>query len=145
MYAVVEYNNYRKEQNFEIKLTTDDLDYAKKLVFNNAKKAIPKDGRTYKITSDIEEYHMWPKNECIVEYMIIEVKKCKNNKFQMEATHSTVYSVIKLKNHNYPNSESLEDIDESMICNDYYSYGDDIDDDDDDEVEDADDEAEDDK
>jgi hypothetical protein len=29
MYAVVEYNNYNKEQNFEIKLVTNDLDYAK--------------------------------------------------------------------------------------------------------------------
>ena len=34
MYAVVEYNNYRKEQYFEIKSTTNDLDYAKKIVFH---------------------------------------------------------------------------------------------------------------
>ena len=40
MYAVIEYNNYPKEQDFEIKLVTNDLDYAKKLAFNNAKNDI---------------------------------------------------------------------------------------------------------
>ena len=38
MYAVIEYNDYRKEQNFEIIITTNDVDYAKKVAFHNAKK-----------------------------------------------------------------------------------------------------------
>jgi hypothetical protein len=30
MYAVVEYDDYRKEQSFEVIMTTDDVNYAKK-------------------------------------------------------------------------------------------------------------------
>ena len=130
MYAVVEYNNYRKEQDFEIKLTTHDLEYAKKVVFHNAKKSIPKDDRLYKITSNIEEYYIHPKHECIIEYMVIEVEKHENkNKFKMKASYSTVFSVIQLEN--YENLE-LEDIDENLICDNYYLDEDEDDDDEED-------------
>ena len=36
MYAVVHYHNSRKEQDFEIKMVTDDINYAKKLAFHHA-------------------------------------------------------------------------------------------------------------
>ena len=81
MYAVIEYNNYRKEQDFEIKLVTNDLDYAKKLAFNNAKKDIKKS--SYKITTNIDIHHLRPINKTIIEYMIIEVNEYKENKFNM--------------------------------------------------------------
>ena len=33
MFALVEYNDYRKEQSFEVIMTTDDVEYAKKIAF----------------------------------------------------------------------------------------------------------------
>ena len=38
MYIVVKYNNYRKNQYFDIKLVTDDLEYAKKVAIIMLKK-----------------------------------------------------------------------------------------------------------
>lgn len=68
MYAVVEYNDYRKEQRFEVISVTDDIEYAKKLAFQNAKKALPDDEWNYKITSKlcfyICQFFSLPFNHC---------------------------------------------------------------------------------
>ena len=40
MYAIVRYNDYRKEQDFEIIATTTDVEYAKKIAFNKIKENI---------------------------------------------------------------------------------------------------------
>jgi hypothetical protein len=84
MYAVVEYNNRRKEQDFEIKMVTYDLDYAKKVAFQNVKKdlshLLPKleNSSIFKITTNKnEEHYLQPLNNVIIEYKIIEVKKTK--------------------------------------------------------------------
>ena len=55
MYIVIEYNNYRKEQDFEIKLA-----------FNNVKKNDIKKS-FHKITTSIEKHHLYPKNKRIIE------------------------------------------------------------------------------
>lgn len=119
MYAVVEYNNYRKEQYFEVKYVTNDLEYAKKMVFNNAKNDIPKDESTYRLTTNIEEIHLRPLNESIINYTIVEVIEYKIG-FKIVMTFSNVYSVIKLPE--YPKIEVLDNIDEKIICNNFYSY-----------------------
>ena len=43
MYAVVEYSDCSKEQFFKVIITTDDVEYAKKVVFQTAKKDLLKD------------------------------------------------------------------------------------------------------
>lgn len=130
MYAVVEYNNYRKEQYFEVKYVTNDLEYAKKMAFNNAKNDIPKDESTYRLTTNIEEIHLRPLNESIINYTIVEVIEYKIG-FKIVMTFSNVYSVIKLPE--YPKIEVLDNIDEKIICNNFYSYYDTDDTDDTDE------------
>ena len=125
MYAVVEYNNCRKEQDFEIKMVTYDLDYAKKVAFQNAKKdlshLLPKlnTSSMFKITTNNnEEYYLQPLNNVIIEYKIIEVKKTKN-RFQLLRAFSTMYSVVQIEKEE--KKDQLEEIDETMICNDYLS------------------------
>lgn len=125
MYAVVKYNNYRKEQTFEIKLVTDDVDYAKKLAFNNAKKDILRhsDSSSYRLSTDIQEYYLYPENKTIVQYIIVEVEKYGKNKLKICSTYSTVHGVLELPKDE--KVESLEDIDDNLICNDYHSDYDD--------------------
>ena len=62
------------------------------------------------------------KNEEIISYRIIKVKKCKN-KFKKIYHYTTKYAVVEFA---VGNSENLEEIDTSLICDD---YGDIIDDD----------------
>jgi uncharacterized membrane protein YheB (UPF0754 family) len=130
MYTVVKYNNYRKEQNFEIKLVTDDLEYAKKLAFNNAKKEILKRSdlsSSYKLSTDIQEYYLYPENKKIVQYIVVQVEKYEKNKLKISSTYSTVHAVLELPKHE--KIESLEEIDDNLICNNYHSDYDSEDDD----------------
>lgn len=129
MYAVVEYNDYRKEQSFEVILTTDDVEYAKKLAFQNAKKALPDDEWNYKITSKFDNSHLRPINRKVIAYKIICVEKCKKG-YKLQSTYSGVYAVIELKKHAI---QPVEDIDTSMICDNYYDYDYDEEEDEDDE------------
>ena len=131
MYAVVEYNNYYKEQDFEIKFVTENLEMAKKLVFTIAMKAVDdvsKNGKIFKLTTDIEKYHLFPKNERIIEYMMIEVKQNKKGNYKVLGAYSNVYSVIKFNNNIKLNM--LMDIDKTKICNNYIPHYCDTDDDD---------------
>ena len=79
MYAVVEYNDYRKEQSFEIIITTGDVEYAKKVAFQNAKKKIPENnGESCNlITTKMENEYLLCKNKTVVVYKIINVIKKK--------------------------------------------------------------------
>ena len=112
MYAFIKYNNYRKNQNFEIITVTDDLEYARKLAFNNAKNDIQ--DSPYKITTCIQDYYIYPKNKKIVQYMMVEV-----NKNKIISCFSTIYAVIELPIHE--KVKLLEDIDDKLICNNYYT------------------------
>jgi hypothetical protein len=84
MYAVVRYNDYRKEEHFEIIATTTDVEYAKKIVFNKIKEDIQNmpecknDDELYKISDHIETEYFQPINKEIISYRIIKVKKYKN-------------------------------------------------------------------
>ena len=77
MYAVVEYNDDRKEQCFEVITTTDDVEYAKKVAFNKAMNVIKKlsvcrDDSIYRITTEVENKYLQPINKTIVAYKIID-------------------------------------------------------------------------
>ena len=117
MYAVVRYNNYRKEQEFKIILISDDINYSKKIAFHNAKKMLS--DSSYKLTTDIQEHYLIPSNKIIIEYMKVKVEEYKKNKFKIISTHSTVFSVIELPENK--EIELLEEEDNNLICNNYYS------------------------
>jgi len=117
MYLIVEYNNCRKEQDFEIKMVTNNLDYAKKLAFNNAKMTI--EDSSFKITTNIEQHHLQPINKIIIEYMVVEVETKNtqsNEQLKIISTCSAVFAVLEL-----PDLIQLDvpDIDETFICNEY--------------------------
>lgn len=116
MYAVVEYNDYRKEQHFEVITTTDDVEYAKRLSFNNAKKSIPKDGGLYMLTTDFENEYLTPKNKTITAYKVINVKK-HEDVFRINYSLSTVHAVIEIEAKQ--KIETIDEIDMSLVCDDY--------------------------
>jgi len=121
MYAIVEYNDYRKEQNFEVITTTDDVEYAKKVAFHYAKKKMSgnetnKDS-ICKISTQIENEYLQPNNQIIISYRLIDVKKNDNgngNSFRILCTYSKVFAVIKLKQI----EKVEEEIDLNLIYND---------------------------
>ena len=122
MYAVVEYNDYRKEQSFEVITTTDDVDYAKKVAFQYAMNDIKKissytNDSLYRITTNVENEHLRPINETIISYKVIEVEKYKKG-FKIKSSFSTKYAVIDIKKE----IENIQEIDTSLICDDYYDY-----------------------
>jgi hypothetical protein len=48
MYAVVEFTDYRKDNRFEVVAFTEDVDYAKKMAFQSAKKDLFRQRHTEK-------------------------------------------------------------------------------------------------
>jgi hypothetical protein len=122
MYAVVEYNDYRKEQSFEVITTTDDVDYAKKVAFQYAMNDIKKvssytNDFLYRITTKVENEYLRPINKTIISYKVIEMEKYKKG-FKIESSFSTKYAVIEIKKE----IENIQEIDTSLICDDYYDY-----------------------
>ena len=131
MYAVVEYSEGHRDNHFKVIMTTDLLDYAKKLAFKFAKDVWVRETNyevyfgdnkiIYKITSNIErEYlHLWPENRTIIEYMVVGMEKNKkyqeDNKYEVTFRASPIYSVIELEEHQTINV--LEEIDDSLIHN----------------------------
>ena len=124
MYAVVKYNDSRKEQSFEIIIATSNVEYAKKVAFQNAKKDIPKctDGSIYRITTETENEYVRPINRTIMSYRIIIVEKYKCG-FRILSQFSSIYAVIEIKK----DIENIEEIDPSIICDKYYNVYDDED------------------
>jgi hypothetical protein len=120
MYTVVNFTDYRKEQSLEVIVTTDDLEYAKKVAFQEAKEELSKDKNTensiYKITSKIEKYeHLYPVNKVIIAYRVIELIKHKKG-VKIESYSVNVYAVVEMKP-----IDKVGEIDSSLICDDYYS------------------------
>jgi hypothetical protein len=124
MYAVVRYNDYRKEEDFEIIATSTHVEYAKKIAFNKIKECMPElkhHDELYKIATDIETEYFQPINKEIISYRIIKVKKCKN-KLKKIYHYTTKYAVVEFE---VENTENLKEIDTSLICDDYIEHDDD--------------------
>ena len=122
MYAVVEYDDYRKEQSFEVINTTDDIDYAKKVAFQYATNQIKNTSRytndfIYRITTRVENEYLRPINKTIISYKVIEVEKYKE-RFKIKSSFSTTYAVIEIEKE----IENIQEIDTSLICNNYYDF-----------------------
>lgn len=118
MYAVVRYNDYRKEEDFEIIATTTDVEYAKKIAFNKIKEGMPEpknDDELYKIATHIETEYFQPINKEIISYRIIKLKKYKH-KLKKLYHYTTKYAVLEFS---VENNEILEEIDTSLICDNY--------------------------
>jgi hypothetical protein len=122
MYAVVEYDDYRKEQSFEVITSTDDVDYAKKVAFNHASVDLKKKSKygnnyIFRITTRVEDEYLRPINKTIISYKIINLEKYKKG-FKIESSFSTTYAVIEIEKE----IENIQEIDTSLICDDYYDY-----------------------
>lgn len=122
MYAVIEYDDYRKEQSFEVIKTTDDIDYAKKVAFQYATNQIKNTSRyandfIYRITTRVENEYLRPINKTIISYKVIEVEKYKE-RFKIKSSFSTTYAVIEIEKE----IENIQEIDTSLICNNYYDF-----------------------
>lgn len=132
MYAVVQYSDYRKEQNFEVITTTDDVDYAKKVAFQYAKNSIPQissneDNSFYKINTRVKNEYLRPINKTIIAYRVINVKNYRK-KVIINYSYTNIYAVIEVDK----DLGNIEEIDTSLIC-DNYKHEDDEEDEDEDE------------
>jgi hypothetical protein len=124
MYAVVEYDDYRKDQSFEVIITSDDVDYAKKLAFQYAVNDIKHVSRyandsIYRITTEVENNYLRPINKTIISYKVIEVEKYKK-RYKIKSSFSTTYAVIEVKKD--IEIENIQEIDTTLICDEYYNY-----------------------
>jgi len=136
MYAIVDFTDYRKDNRFEVVGVTEDVEYAKKVAFQNAKKKLSRQRNTektfYKITSKIADYeyeYLHPTNKIIVAYKIIELVKYKEG-LKIVSSNTSVHAVVELDK-TYM-TENVDEIEETLICDNYYSYNyhdDDYDDD----------------
>lgn len=134
MYAVVDFTDYRKDNRFEVLHTTQDVEYAKKLAFQFAKKELSRQRGTensvFKIKTKIEDYeyeYLHPLNKIIVAYKIIELVKYKKG-LKIVSSNTNVHAVVELEKTDI--TENLDEIETSLICDNYYSYDHDNDDDD---------------
>jgi len=131
-YCVVEYNDCYREQSFEVIMTTDDLEYAKKVAFLKAKIDMTKynynySDETYKITTVIDNEYNALSNKIIVSYKVATVEKSKNG-FKFIEVDEYTYSVIQIKKDNFSIEDyNIEEIDTSLICNDFDNGDDDKD------------------
>ena len=117
MYAVIEYNSYQ-EQQFEVITTTEDLVFAKRLAFQNAKKNLPTDKtdpEIYKITTRTEDTHLTILNKKIISYQIVCLEQNKKE-YHLSYYFSIVYSVVELEDSDI--SYPIE-IDTSLLCDNY--------------------------
>ncbi len=110
MFAVVKYNDYRKEQSFEIITCTEDFEYAKKMAFNMCRCSFDKNA-IQKITTQEKNHFLHPINKTIVSYRVIDIA---DN--SISAIYSTVYAVLEISN---PSANSvLDEVDESLFWTD---------------------------
>jgi hypothetical protein len=126
MYAIVDFTDYRKDNRFEVVGVTEDVEYAKKVAFQIAKKELSRQRNTektfYKITRKIEDYeyeYLHPINKIIVAYKIIELVKYKEG-LKIVSSNTSVHAVVELDKRYM--TENVDEIEETLICDNYYSY-----------------------
>lgn len=120
MYAVVNYDDYRKEVEVEIIASTHDVEYAKKIAFNKIKEKMSEykdhnEDELYKIETNISTEYFEITNKEIISYRIIKVKKC-GKKFKKLYHSTNKYAVVEIP---VENTENIKEIDTSLICDNY--------------------------
>jgi len=133
MFAVVQYNNKRKEVKMEMKCVTRDIEEAKRIAFDYAKKSLLEEkninknsNEVFKITTN-ENYdcHVDILNRIIVEYRVISVSHWGKSDWKIEYSLPDIHTVIEIPEKEETNTNANTTIDDktsSLICNDYYPY-----------------------
>jgi hypothetical protein len=65
----------------------------------------------------VEDKYLRPINKTIISYKVIEVEKYKE-RFKIKSSFSTTYAVIEIEKE----IENIQEIDTSLICNNYYDF-----------------------
>lgn len=122
MYAVVDFADCRNETTFEIIMATPDVEHAKRVAFQIAKKELSKEKDTetsfHKITTKMEDYeYLYPVNKIIVAYKIIELVKYKTG-LKIASCNANIYAVVELKKIDI--TQSTSEIEPSFICDSYH-------------------------
>jgi len=132
MFAVVNYNDYRKEVDFKIHMVTNDIEEAKKIAFQHSSKLLKemqKDNKDkdnqceYKITTNNEsKNYVKCLNKIVMTYTVICVLKRKNKAPKLEYAETSIYAVVELPREIKETGDENRDgnIDSSLLCNDYY-------------------------
>jgi hypothetical protein len=109
-YFLVSYNNYKKNNSFKIYDVVDNLELAKKIIFNIAKKENNYDilNTNCKFNKDIKQYYMNAEN-VIEEYELVQLSTDGN----ILTTFSTIYAIVYNKQLNI--EDYLEDIQKKYI------------------------------
>ena len=130
MFAVVNYNDYRKEVDFKIHMVTNDIEEAKKIAFQHSVKLLQevrkddkdadKDNQCeYKITTNNEsKNYVQCLNKIVMTYTVICVLQRKNKAPKLEYAETSIYAVVELPRE--INKDGVGVIDSSLLCNDYY-------------------------
>ena len=128
MFAVVNYNDYRKEVDFKIHMVTNDIEEAKKIAFQHSVKLLQevrkddtdKDNQCeYKITTNNEsKNYVQCLNKVVMTYTVICVLQRKNKAPKLEYAETSIYAVVELPRE--INKDENGFIDSSLLCNDYY-------------------------
>ena len=109
-YFLVSYNNYKKNNSFKIYDIVDDIELAKKIIFNIAKKENINDllSENYKFNNNIEQYYIKAEN-VIEEYELVEI----SNDGNILTRFSTIYAIVYNKEIDIENY--LDDIEKKYI------------------------------
>ena len=132
MFAVVNYNDYRKEVDFKIHMVTNDIEEAKKIAFQHSVKLLQevrKDNKDadkdnqceYKITTNNEsKNYVQCLNKIVMTYTVICVLQRKNKAPKLEYAETSIYAVVELPREINETDDENGVIDSSLLCNDYY-------------------------
>lgn len=107
MFAVVKYNDYRKEQTFEIIACCQEVEDAKKMAFNVCRSSFT-NNTIQKIITHEKNHYLHPINKAIVSYRVVDIAN--NN---IAGIYSTVYAVIEITDRD--TNTLLSEVDESLF------------------------------
>jgi len=125
MYAVVEYDDYRKEQSFTVIFATNNLEEAKVIAFKKAKQNLinydlKEPDFVYKLTTNVKTDYFRPTNEIIISYRVVILSQ-QEKRLLLKSSSTNVVAVIKMNNND--NDQLLQNNDEDdydlFICDNY--------------------------
>lgn len=109
MFAVVKYNDYRKEQTFEIIACCQEVEDANKMAFNLCRSSFT-NNTIQKIITHEKNHFLHPINKAIVSYRVVEYIPANNN---IAGIYSTVYAVLEIANPGF--NTLLPEVDSSLL------------------------------
>ena len=127
MYAVVYYNDYRKEVDFKIHMVTNDLKEAMNAGFHYATEKLKQiqgvcknDNCEFKITTNNESNnYVECLNRTVLTYTVVCLSKNKDTIHKLEYADTSIHAVVELPRE-INNVGNTDLVDFSLLCNDYY-------------------------